>query len=310
MSGGLRHEDDDDKFVIIPRPTIRDARLSFRARGLLAFILDLPKGWDVNAAFLVKQGKEGREAVYAALSELRAAGYYRVEKRRADGGRWVTGTAVSKTARPSWAAEYAEQEAARKAKREEQLPVYEPTADTEGEGLDTATDVRVSVHREPEGREADSREAVGLKEERGRRSDKETPLPTGGAPADDDDPQLPLVDAPAQPAPTRPRRDRHKLPDDWTASPELLAKARAKAPSVDVAAEVEKFIGYHRSTGDRKIDWDLAFLTTWIGRATERRGTSRRGPYRNPQTPHQPAGPGHHASGVGVLGTTHRRNDR
>src|SRR5688500_3932964 len=126
QGGGLRHEDDDDKFVIMPRPTVRDERLSFRARGLLMFIVDLPKGWDVNATWLVKQGKEGREAVYAALSELRAAGYYRVERRRAEGGRWVTGTAVSKTARPSWAAEYAEQQAAKAAKREEPVPVYDP----------------------------------------------------------------------------------------------------------------------------------------------------------------------------------------
>lgn len=175
--GGLRHEGDEDKFVVVPRLTIRDSSLSFKARGLLAFILDQPEGWDVRATWLVTQGTEGREAIYSALKELRAAGYYRVERRQVGGGRWVTGTAVSKRPRRSWAAEYAEQEAAREARREVIEPVVVVLEDgtvVDGEGAgDGVTDVREPVDRSPGDRSTADRSPVVPTEEQERRSETE-----------------------------------------------------------------------------------------------------------------------------------------
>lgn len=174
MPGGLRHDGDEQNFVIIPRPTVRDARLSLRALGLLTYLADLPEGWEVNAKRLERDVKEGREAIYAALRELRAAGYYRVERRKGVGGRWVSGTALAKTSRPAWAAEYAAAEEARSAGQPEPVPTWEPPAEpdpvTEGDPADTATGAREPVSREAVPPEAVSREPVPPTEELPRRT--------------------------------------------------------------------------------------------------------------------------------------------
>lgn len=105
--GGLRKQR-GRPFLQVPSSTVRDRRLSFRARGVLAWLLDQPDGWDVRAAVIAGHGTEGRDAVEAALRELRAAGYYRLERRRLPGGTWTMGTAVAEEADPAWAASHLE----------------------------------------------------------------------------------------------------------------------------------------------------------------------------------------------------------
>lgn len=92
-------------FVQVPRETIRDERLSWKARGILAFLLDHPEGWIVKAEQLADEGPDGRDAVLSGLRELRAAGYYRLERRRMLDGTFAMGTSISDTAQPDWAAE-------------------------------------------------------------------------------------------------------------------------------------------------------------------------------------------------------------
>lgn len=104
--GGLRHRHREHPFVTIDSATVNDARLSFRARGVLAYLLNKPDGWVVRAETIAKDGTEGRAAIEAALRELRAAGYYRVERRRI-GGKWRSGGTISETPVPEWAERYA-----------------------------------------------------------------------------------------------------------------------------------------------------------------------------------------------------------
>lgn len=105
--GGLRKRR-SGYFVQIPRETIRDRSLSWKARGLLAFLLDMPEGWDVRSPWLAEQGKEGKDAVQSGLRELRRAGYYRLERRRLLDGTITMGTAISETPVPEWAKQSAE----------------------------------------------------------------------------------------------------------------------------------------------------------------------------------------------------------
>lgn len=95
-------------FVQLPSATIRDKRLSYRARGVLGWILDHPDGWDIRSEAIAAQGKEGREAIRTALHELGAHGYYRLERRRFPDGTCHMGTAVSEDPVPEWAAAYKE----------------------------------------------------------------------------------------------------------------------------------------------------------------------------------------------------------
>jgi hypothetical protein len=77
-------------FTIIRNATLRDARLTFKARGLLAFILSQPEGYRVSAEELAVEGPDGRDAIRSALREMEAGGYLRREKRRTGDGRLMT----------------------------------------------------------------------------------------------------------------------------------------------------------------------------------------------------------------------------
>lgn len=64
------------------RALLRDVRLSFGARGLFAFLWDLPKGWKPNLAHLVTMNPKGREAVLLRQAGNSAAPGGPTQKRR------------------------------------------------------------------------------------------------------------------------------------------------------------------------------------------------------------------------------------
>lgn len=66
----------DSHFVQIRNEVIRDRRLSYKARGLLAFMLSFPDNYRITADSLADSSDEdGRRAVLSGLDELREAGY-------------------------------------------------------------------------------------------------------------------------------------------------------------------------------------------------------------------------------------------
>ncbi|MFF1600846.1 hypothetical protein ACFVYV_25610 [Streptomyces mirabilis] len=94
--------------VRVESTTARDTSISFRALGLLTYLLDQKEGWQVRSDQLSKgEGREGREAVRTALRELAAKGYYRLERRRLRTGKVVMGTSVAEYPVPQWAADHA-----------------------------------------------------------------------------------------------------------------------------------------------------------------------------------------------------------
>lgn len=86
-------------FLTVPNATLRDARLSRRARGLLVELLSYADGWETNSDDLarIERGPEGRDAIRGALRELESTGYLLRARVRDEGGRWATVSAVHDT---------------------------------------------------------------------------------------------------------------------------------------------------------------------------------------------------------------------
>jgi hypothetical protein len=78
------------RFVIIPNEAVQNHALSFKARGLLAYLLSQPDHWTISSNALAKMAaQDGREAIRTALLELEQARYL-IRRRVQDPttGRW------------------------------------------------------------------------------------------------------------------------------------------------------------------------------------------------------------------------------
>jgi hypothetical protein len=90
----IRGERKTTNFTIIGNDVLRDDRLSYRARGLLACILSRPDNWRTSADSLAREGKEGRAAILTALKELEDAGYLVRTRVQDRAGLWRTHSTV------------------------------------------------------------------------------------------------------------------------------------------------------------------------------------------------------------------------
>jgi len=63
----------------IPSGAVEDERLSWTARGVLAYLLAKRDGQMVRVSDLQRRGELGREGVYRILEELQRHGYVRLE---------------------------------------------------------------------------------------------------------------------------------------------------------------------------------------------------------------------------------------
>lgn len=79
-----------NNFVMLDKTFLEDDRLSFKAKGILAYLLSKPDNWKVIVGNLVKFSKDGKSAVYAGLKELKECGYYVKTPIRNEDGRRIS----------------------------------------------------------------------------------------------------------------------------------------------------------------------------------------------------------------------------
>jgi hypothetical protein len=75
-------------YVSIQNDVLCDARLSWKARGILAYLLSKPDDWQIRIADLIKGGPDGKDAIYSALAELGSLGYLEKYTIKDEGGRF------------------------------------------------------------------------------------------------------------------------------------------------------------------------------------------------------------------------------
>jgi hypothetical protein len=78
-------------YLVVENAVLQDARISFRALGVLTELLSRPDNWSSDSESLAAGRKEGRDAVRTALRELKTVGYVKQERRQDKAtGKWET----------------------------------------------------------------------------------------------------------------------------------------------------------------------------------------------------------------------------
>ena len=81
-----RHDFRKEKlpFTQVANSVLEDKNLSFKAKGLYAYLYSKPDGWDFSAVRIEKETKEGVKSIWSTLRELEEAGYL-VRTKQKDG---------------------------------------------------------------------------------------------------------------------------------------------------------------------------------------------------------------------------------
>lgn len=75
-------------YVVLDKGFLDSPHLSWRAKGLLAYLLARPDDWQVREADLVAHATDGRDSVRAALRQLKFSGYIVRSQAKAKSGRF------------------------------------------------------------------------------------------------------------------------------------------------------------------------------------------------------------------------------
>ena len=73
-------------YTIMSNYHLQDKNLSYKAKGLLSFMLSLPSDWDYSLSGLVAISKESKDCIRSILNELKVNHYLQIEKQRGDKG--------------------------------------------------------------------------------------------------------------------------------------------------------------------------------------------------------------------------------
>jgi len=84
----IRPELPSDHYTMIPNEWLRDNRLTYSARGLLADLMSNKPGWTVTLESLAKNGPHGLSAIRRMVGELETVGYLKRARTHDDAGRF------------------------------------------------------------------------------------------------------------------------------------------------------------------------------------------------------------------------------
>jgi DNA-binding MarR family transcriptional regulator len=81
-------------YSVVHNSLIEDEGLSWKARGILIYLLSKPDHWRTSTAHLASVSPEGIHAVRSGLQELERAGYVKRIRKQNPSGQWTMHTVV------------------------------------------------------------------------------------------------------------------------------------------------------------------------------------------------------------------------
>jgi hypothetical protein len=76
-------------FVMLDKGFLENPNLSWKAKGILAYLLSKPDNWKVIIGDIVKYSTDGKSSIYSGLAELKEHGYYVKTAVRSEDGRRI-----------------------------------------------------------------------------------------------------------------------------------------------------------------------------------------------------------------------------
>jgi hypothetical protein len=81
------HKNKDNPYVMINKTALQDPNISWKAKGLLSYLLSLPDDWQIYESELTNHSRDGRDGTRAAIKELIETGFIHRKRLRDDKGR-------------------------------------------------------------------------------------------------------------------------------------------------------------------------------------------------------------------------------
>ena len=75
-------------YVMVDKGWVNDSRLSYKAKGVMLYLLSKPDDWQVYESDIVNHATDGRDSVRTAVIELIRSGYVSRTRLRDNNGRW------------------------------------------------------------------------------------------------------------------------------------------------------------------------------------------------------------------------------
>ena len=72
----------DRDFTVLSNDFLKDVRLSWKAKGIIAYVAMLPDDWVLNMRDLTNRATDGRDSLYSGIKELETCGYCAKTMRR------------------------------------------------------------------------------------------------------------------------------------------------------------------------------------------------------------------------------------
>ena len=85
----IRRAKRDSNFTMISNVGLKDNRLSFKAKGLLSYMLSLPDDWIFYESEIVNHATDGKQSVRTGMKELEKFGYLVKEQKRNSKGKFA-----------------------------------------------------------------------------------------------------------------------------------------------------------------------------------------------------------------------------
>lgn len=84
MKGIVRAK--DTNYVVMDKTFLNDTRLSWKAKGILAYMLSKPDDWTFYLDELIKHSTDGKSSFKSGFNELKKYGYVRMERKKREDG--------------------------------------------------------------------------------------------------------------------------------------------------------------------------------------------------------------------------------